>query len=98
MRIVIDMVESDYLAIKNGALYAIGHDSYDISVTNAFKDATIIPEDHGDLIDRSKLHTNYVGTELGTDLEVYLQPTVDYAPAVISADRHIDKTIGDKHA
>ncbi len=58
MEILINIAKSDYLAIKNGALYAIGHDSYDIAVTNAFKNATIIPEDHGDLIDRSKLHKN----------------------------------------
>lgn len=34
------------------------------------------------LIDADKLKTHYVGTELDTDLEVYLTSTIEEAPTV----------------
>ena len=83
MKVVIDIDEVLYKKIRLLPDTEIDTESY-----MAIKYGTPLPEGHGDLIDRSKLHTNYVGTELGTDLEVYLQPTVDYAPTVISGDQH----------
>lgn len=47
---------------------------------------TPLPKGHGDLIDRGKLKTHFIGTEQGTDLEVYLEPTIIGAKAIIKAD------------
>lgn len=47
---------------------------------------TPLPKGHGDLIDRGKLKTHFIGTELGTDLEVYLESTIIGAEAIIKAD------------
>lgn len=45
-----------------------------------------LPKGHGDLIDRGKLKTHFIGTEQGTDLEVYLEPTIIGAKAILKAD------------
>ena len=55
-------------------------------VLEAVENGTVLPKGHGDLIDRGKLKTHYVGTDIGTDLEVYLVPTIDEALIVIEAD------------
>ena len=57
-----------------------------MEMKNALKNAVTLPKGHGDLIDRGKLKTHFVGTDLGTDLEVYLEPTVVNAPTIIEAD------------
>ena len=46
-----------------------------------------LPKGHGDLIDRGKLKTHFIGTEQGTDLEVYLEPTIIGASTIIPADK-----------
>lgn len=56
-------------------------------VTDAICDGTPLPKGHGKLIDVNKLKTHYVGTEQGTDLEVYLETTVVYAQTIIEADK-----------
>lgn len=39
------------------------------------------------MIDADKLKTHFIGTEQGTDLEVYLEPTIIDAPTIIEADK-----------
>lgn len=46
-----------------------------------------LPKGHGDLIDRRKLKTHFIGTEQGTDLEVYLESTIINAPTIIEEDK-----------
>ena len=46
-----------------------------------------LPKGHGRLIDANKLKTHFVGTEQGTDLEVYLESTIIDAPTIIEADK-----------
>ena len=48
---------------------------------------TLLPKGHGRLIDADRLKTHFVGTEQGTDLEVYLESTIIEAPTVIEADK-----------
>jgi hypothetical protein len=52
----------------------------------AVKEGIPLQKGHGDLIDRGKLKTHFIGTEQGTDLEVYLKSTVIGAEAIIKAD------------
>lgn len=103
MKIVIDIPEDDYYAIRNGeSLYAIGHDYYDKVVTNAFKLAVVLPEDHGDLIDRDKLRNVCANNQVditndGNKNTLIIVDTEDkawhdllsekYAPTVIPADK-----------
>ena len=56
-------------------------------VLDAVKNGTPLPKGHGRLIDAGKLKMHYVGTELGNDLEVYLEPTIENAPTIIEADK-----------
>lgn len=68
MKIVIDISEDDYCAIRNGeSLYAIGHDYYDNVVTNAFKSATVLPEGHGRLVDGDLLDSKMYHAAFETD-------------------------------
>ena len=46
-----------------------------------------LPKGHGRLIDADRLKTHFIGTELGTDLEVYLKSTIMDAPTIIEADK-----------
>lgn len=48
---------------------------------------TPLPKGHGRLIDADRLKTHFVGTEQGTDLEVYLESTIIEAPTVIEAEK-----------
>ena len=54
-------------------------------VANAIFDGTPLPKGHGRLIDANELKTHFIGTEQGTDLEVYLEPTIINAPTIIEA-------------
>ena len=81
MKIVIDIPDFIYERLKEDVNCGM------VNLNSAIANGTPLPKGHGDLIDRSKLHTNYVGTELDTDLAVYLEPTIDNAPTVIPADR-----------
>lgn len=58
-------------------------DEVDIAIANG----TPLPKGHGDLIDRGELKTHFVGTEQGTDLEVYLESTIIDAHVIIPADK-----------
>ena len=79
MQIVINISDEEYEDVKRtgGCYYDFG---------KAILYGTPLPKGHGDLIDRSKLETHYVGTDIGTDLEVYLVPTIDEAPTIIEAE------------
>ena len=48
---------------------------------------TPLPKGHGRLIDADRLKTHFVGTDQGTDLEVYLESTIIEAPTVIEAEK-----------
>ena len=60
--------------------------SHSSKLLDAFRNGTPLPKGHGDLIDRGELKTHIVGTEQGTDLEVYLEPTIINAPTIIKAE------------
>lgn len=57
------------------------------NIEGIIANGTPLPKGHGRLIDADKLKTHYVGTELDTDLEVYLLPTIENAPTIIEADK-----------
>lgn len=57
----------------------------------AVKRGTPLPKGHGDLIDRGELKTHFVGTEQGTDLEVYLESTIIDAHVIIPADKESEE-------
>ena len=80
IELVIKIPEEVVTAIQNGEDYR-----YDIHT--AIANGTPLPKGHGRLIDADKLKTHFVGTEQGTDLEVYLEPTIIYAPTIIEADK-----------
>ena len=69
--------------------------AYELETINmflkAFANATPLPKGHGDLIDRGELKTHFVGTEQGTDLEVYLEPTIIDAHVIIPADKESEE-------
>lgn len=56
-------------------------------VVRAIRNGTPLPKGHGRLIDADRLKTHFIGTEQGTDLEVYLEPTIIDAPTIIEADK-----------
>ncbi len=56
-------------------------------MARSLRRGTPLPKGHGRLKDVDKLKTHYVGTELGTDLEVYLESTIENAPTIIEADK-----------
>ena len=62
-----------------------------VNTINAVKDGTLLPKGHGDLIDRKGLKTHFIGTEQGTDLEVYLETTIIDAQAIIPADKESEE-------
>lgn len=79
MKIIIDIPDEAYEDVKKaGGCYC--------DFGKAILHGTPLPKGYGDLIDRSKLETHYVGTDIGTDLEVYLVPTIDEAPTIVEAD------------
>ena len=55
MKLIIDIPDSDYTAVRCEALYYIGHDKLAESVTTAFQTAIPYEEPTGDLISRSEL-------------------------------------------
>jgi len=88
MKIVIDISEEEYNEIEpflKGEAIKSGFNLF--KVLKTIKNGTPLPKGHGDLIDRGKLKTHFIGTEQGTDLEVYLEPTIINAPVLIEADK-----------
>ena len=82
MRILIDIPEVDFIAIKCEGLYFIDHDRLDVSVTKAFQSAKVIPEDCGDLIDRDEFRS-----QLPAPIEdeyKYVHKLLDNVEAIIS--------------
>lgn len=65
----------------------VGIDLNPAIIYEAIYNSTPLPKGHGDLIDRGELKTHFIGTEQGTDLEVYLEPTIINAPPIIKADK-----------
>lgn len=87
IELVIKISEEKLSMIKNEMYCGI----YDAELYKAIANGTPLPKGHGDLIDRGELKTHIVGTEQGTDLEVYLEPTIINAPTIIEADRSEEK-------
>lgn len=58
-----------------------------IAIISGILNGTVLQKGHGRLIDAGKLKTHFIGTEQGTDLEVYLVPTIINAPTIIEADK-----------
>lgn len=78
MQIVIDIPNSTFTDLKKKQ----NRTEVDVAVLNG----TPLPKGHGRLIDADRLETHFIGTEQGTDLEVYLEPTIINAPTVIEAE------------
>lgn len=84
MEIVIEISEEIYNELK---LNLIPHGSIEEEmIVDSVKNGTALPKGHGRLIDADRLETHFVGTEQGTDLEVYLEPTIINAPTIIPED------------
>ena len=71
--------EEDYKAFSHPVWLAI--------LMESIRSGVPLPKGHGDLIDRGELKTHFIGTEQGTDLEVYLEPTIINATPIIEADK-----------
>lgn len=83
MQIVIDIPEEKYNQIINRYKGSnVRPKDYEIAIISG----TPLSKGHGRLIDADRLKTHFVGTEQGTDLEVYLEPTIINAPTVIEAE------------
>ena len=81
MELVIKIDKDDYHRIISGFA-----DEDDAGLfKDLFRKGVALPKDHGRLIDADKLKTHFIGTEQGTDLEVYLEPTIIDAPTIIEA-------------
>lgn len=83
MQIVIDIPNSTFTDLKKKQ----NRTEVDVAVLNG----TPLPKGHGRLIDADRLETHFIGTEQGTDLEVYLEPTIINAPTVIEAESEGEK-------
>ena len=83
MQIVIDIDEEDYHRIASG----FGQEEDALLLEKIFKNGIPLPKGHGRLIDANKLKTHFVGTEQGTDLEVYLESTIIDALTIVEADK-----------
>lgn len=89
IELVIKIPECKYKAICEGveASKRYGVVGMYPNIHKAIYNGTPLPKGHGDLIDRGELKTHFIGTEQGTDLEVYLEPTIINAPPIIKADK-----------
>lgn len=58
VEVVIKLENYDYFSIKNGGLYAIGHDRLDTVITEAVNAGVVLPQEHGRLLDESSLVGN----------------------------------------
>lgn len=84
IELVIKIPEEKYNQIINSYQGSnVRPKDYEIAIING----TPLPKGHGDLIDRGELKTHFIGTEQGTDLEVYLESTIINAPPIIKADK-----------
>lgn len=82
MQIVIDLDEKEFRDfVDNGKPISMNR------LCGALYHGIPLPKGHGRLIDADRLKTHFVGTEQGTDLEVYLEPTIIEAPTIIPADK-----------
>ena len=95
-RVVIELDSTDYMYIKNGCFVPIKIDNH---IYNAIRGGIVLPEGHGDLIDRSKLAyyrcpnnvndcpTSYDFTCNSCDYGIIHKFQVDRADAIIPADK-----------
>lgn len=81
MEIVIKLTEAEYKKICFITDRGLG-----TNVDEAVKNGTLLPKGHSRLIDASSLKTHFIDTDLGTDLEMYLESTIIDAPTIIEAD------------
>jgi len=85
MKIVIDIPKTRYEWIKKHTSVTDYHTTE--MLYKGVRNGTTLPAEHGRLIDADRLKTHFVGTEQGTDLEVYLEPTIINAPTIIPEDK-----------
>lgn len=85
VELVIKVPEKQYYIIRS-ELYNTFSSEMRKWGLEAIRNGTPLPKGHGDLIDRGKLKTHFIGTEQGTDLEVYLEPTIINAPTIVGAE------------
>ena len=83
IELVIKIPEETYKATCNGWMLPPDVEK----VVQGIKNGTTLLKGHGRLIDADKLKTHFIGTEQGTDLEVYLESTIIDAPTIINADK-----------
>lgn len=87
--LVIKIDEEQYEFIKQSMTMDKVKDYHALlyNICERIKNGTPLPKGHGRLIDADRLKTHFVGTEQGTDLEVYLETTIIDAPTIIEADK-----------
>ena len=87
MKVIIDLQEEDYNTIIN-SLYYIPKQAMEMRVVEAIKVGTVLPEGHGDLIDRDKLHL----VAMVHDSEAKrIIGEINKAPTVIEADKEAER-------
>ena len=91
IELVIKIPEEQYNAIKSDLLYNTFSAEMKIWGLGSIRNGTPLPKGHGRLIDADRLETHFVGTDQGTDLEVYLKPTIVDALTILEADKEENK-------
>ena len=98
MKVVIDIPENDYNYIKQLPNIGVGDCLVD-NVYNAITNGTVLPKEHGDLIDRSKLvfyrckenvmdcPPNYDFTCQNCEYGWTCRLNIDEAPIIVPADK-----------
>ena len=88
MKLVIDIDEVDYTFITHECIIPIKIDNH---IYDAIRGGIVLPEEHGDLIDRSEVTKRGVCTyrcwSTGEDENAYPAEWVDDAEAVIPEDK-----------
>jgi hypothetical protein len=85
MKVVIDIDETDYKLLKNECIVPIKIDTH---IYEAIRNGTVLPEEHGDLIDRKALKEVLKENEWITNTDGGgLEDIIDTAPTVIPADK-----------
>ena len=94
MQLVINISEEAYNTIEKIKFLVGGRTNrkLQLEVINAIKNGKLLPQGHGDLIDRSKLELDYDWCEyedgtIITGYSAYSQSQIELAPTVIEADK-----------
>ncbi len=81
MQIVINISEKHYKMVRDGLAYKSGQ-----VLSDAFKNATVLPESHGRLIDADKLKIDnplHLSLDIPYVAEDTVEEIIDHAPTVL---------------